>query len=79
MGTHENRWQDKEGDTEEKRAGCGSSQRVGSTRITGSYSTILISDYCCRKWAQGRKPGGSQEKKGRKFGPPFLPTTINCT
>lgn len=47
MGTHENRWQDKEGETEEKRAGCGSSERVGSTRITGSYSTILISDYCC--------------------------------
>ena len=47
VGTHENRWQDKEGETEEKRAGCGSSQRVGSTRITGSYSTILISDYSC--------------------------------
>ena len=24
MGAHENRWQDKEGETGEKRAGCGS-------------------------------------------------------
>lgn len=44
MGAHENRWQEEEGD---KRAGCGSSQRVGSTRNSGTYATILINDYCC--------------------------------
>lgn len=40
VGAHENRWQDKEGETGEKRAGCGSSQRVESTRNSGSYATM---------------------------------------
>ena len=47
VGANENRWQEEEGETGEKRAGCGSSQRVGSTRNSGSYATILIDNYCC--------------------------------
>lgn len=47
VGTHENRGQEEEGETGEKRAGGGSSQRVGSTTNSGSYVKILINNYCC--------------------------------
>ena len=39
MGAHENRWQEEEGETGEKRAGGGSPERVGRTRNSGSYAT----------------------------------------
>ena len=40
VGAHENRWQEEEVETGEKRAGGGSPERVGRTRNNGSYATM---------------------------------------
>lgn len=56
MEAHENRWQDEEGETEEKRAGGGSSQRVGTQEMVGVMQQCNVEN--------GPK-GGNQEKKGR--------------
>lgn len=55
----QNRGEEEEGETGEKRAGCGSSQRVGRTRNSGSYATILINNIAVENGLKG----GSREKK----------------